>query len=195
MSATRLLVLGAVRFLQPVHGYDIRRELVSWHLEDHANVKPGSIYSAIRTLERDGCLAVHSRESEHSRPEKTSYVITGAGETEFQILQRQAWWTVKPLTDPLIPALALMPFMPREELVAALTARVGQLSTTMTALAFARGSIQDGVTGDDGRIPTHVRETFDLVMARNRAEIEWAKTLVRRLRDGEYHFVGEPGFD
>ena len=76
MSATRLLVLGVMRFMQPVHGYDVRRELLTWQLEELSNVKPGSIYSAIRTLERDGCIAIHSRESEDSRPERTAYVVT-----------------------------------------------------------------------------------------------------------------------
>ena len=33
MSATRLLVLGAIRIMQPVHGYEVRRELVSWRVE------------------------------------------------------------------------------------------------------------------------------------------------------------------
>ena len=44
VSATRLLVLGAIRTMQPVHGYIVRRELVSWRLEETTNVKPGSIY-------------------------------------------------------------------------------------------------------------------------------------------------------
>ena len=61
MSATRLLVLGAIRIMQPVHGYEVRRELISWRLEESANVKPGSIYGAIRTLEKDGLIAVHAR--------------------------------------------------------------------------------------------------------------------------------------
>ena len=127
MSATRLLVLGAIRILAPVHGYDVRRELLTWRLEELANVKPGSIYSAIRTLEKDGCIAVHSRESEESRPERTTYVITAEGEKEFQILLRETWWTVRSSTEPLIPALCLMPFMPRDELIAALSARLGTL--------------------------------------------------------------------
>ena len=50
VSATRLLVLGAIRTMQPVHGYRIRRELLSWCIEETTNVKPGSIYGAIRTL-------------------------------------------------------------------------------------------------------------------------------------------------
>src|SRR5437588_7757127 len=99
-SATRLLVLGAIRIMQPVHGYDVRRELLSWRLEELANVKPGSIYSAIRTLEKDGCLAVFAQESSERRPERTTYVLTGEGEKEFQTLLRQSWWTVATPTFP-----------------------------------------------------------------------------------------------
>src|ERR1700709_1858251 len=117
MSATRLLVLGAIRIMQPVHGYDVRRELLSWRLEELANVKPGSIYSAIRTLEKDGCIAVHSRESDNDRPDSTTYVLTGECEQQFFVLLRQSWWSVTQSVDPLIPGLCLMPFMPREELV------------------------------------------------------------------------------
>lgn len=34
MSTTRLLLLGAVRAFQPVHGYLIRQELLSWQVEE-----------------------------------------------------------------------------------------------------------------------------------------------------------------
>ena len=43
MASTRLLVLGVVRIFQPVHGYDVRRELLSWRVDQWANVAPGSI--------------------------------------------------------------------------------------------------------------------------------------------------------
>jgi DNA-binding PadR family transcriptional regulator len=194
MSATRLLVLGAIRILAPVHGYDVRRELLTWRLEELANVKPGSIYSAIRTLEKDGCIAVHSRESEESRPERTTYVITPEGEKEFQILLRETWWTVRSSTEPLIPALCLMPFMPRDELVAALQARLGTLRGELDSLSFFRRTVRDGATGAEGEVPEHVREIFDFVMSKQRAEIEWTRTLVKRLQDGSYSFQGDPTF-
>ncbi|MCW2597879.1 MAG: PadR family transcriptional regulator [Jatrophihabitans sp.] len=194
MSATRLLVLGAVRIMQPVHGYDVRRELVSWRLEDHTNVKPGSIYSAIRTLEKDGCIAVHARESEESRPERTTYVLTGEGEKEFQVMLRQSWWTVTSSSEPLIPALCLMLFLPREELIGALQARLGRLEGELAANSFTRGSIRDGATGAEGEIPEHVREVLDYVSGKLRAEIDWTRGFQKRLRDGAYKFTGEDGF-
>ena len=54
MSATRLLLLGTVRIFQPVHGYFVRRELLSWHAEAWAHLNPGSVYNGLRSLEREG---------------------------------------------------------------------------------------------------------------------------------------------
>ncbi len=180
--------------MQPVHGYDVRRELLTWRTEELANIKPGSIYGAIRTLLRDGCVAVHSRDSEESRPEKTSYVITGEGEKEFQLLMRETWWTVRQGAEPLVPGLALMPFMPRDELIRALQARIGRLQADIDTATAIRSTIQDGSTGADGNIPDHVREILDFTTLRTRAEIDWARSLQKRLRAGAYRFAGEPGF-
>jgi DNA-binding PadR family transcriptional regulator len=191
MSATRLLVLGAIRIMQPVHGYDVRRELLTWRLEELANVKPGSIYSAIRTLEKDGCIAVHAHEADERRPDRTTYVLTAEGEKEFQILLRESWWTVTVPTIPLIPAMCLMRHMPREELIAALQARITALESKIGAATFTRASIPDGATGEDGGIPEHVREIFDFTTGLARAEIEWAKGFQKRLRAGAYVFTGE----
>jgi DNA-binding PadR family transcriptional regulator len=193
-SATRLLVLGAIRILQPVHGYDVRRELSSWRLEELANIKPGSIYSAIRTLEKDGCLAVHASETEGNRPERTTYVVTPEGDKEFELLLREAWWTVRSPAEPLVPALCLMLFFPRTELVRALQARIGSLEASLESTAFLRNTIRDGATGANGDIPEHVREILDFVSARTRAELDWSRAFQRRVRDGAYVFAGEPGF-
>ena len=193
MSATRLLVLGAIRIMQPVHGYEVRRELISWRLEDTTNVKPGSIYGAIRTLEKDGCIAVHGRAGGDRRPERTTYVLTVEGEKEFQVMLRESWWTVSPAKEPLIPALCLMMHLPREELVRALQARMGALEGQLDAISFQRAAIRDGATGADGGIPEHVREIMDFAAARIRAEIDWSRGLQRRLRDGAYRFAGEDG--
>jgi DNA-binding PadR family transcriptional regulator len=194
VSATRLLVLGAVRILQPVHGYDVRRELLTWRLEERTNVKPGSIYGAIRTLHKDGALAVHAHEPGDGRPDRTTYVVTPEGEKEFQLLLRSAWWSVRAPIEPLLPALCLLPFLPRDELIAALRARTAALEAEVESMAFVRATIRDGATGAEGEIPEHVREILDFCSARTRAELDWARDLQRRLRAGAYRFTGEEGF-
>ena len=44
MSTTRLVVLGAVRVFQPVHGYLVRRELLRRQVYRWAQLNPGSVY-------------------------------------------------------------------------------------------------------------------------------------------------------
>ena len=48
------------------------------------------------------------------------------------------------------------------------------------------GMIRDGANGADGEIPEHVREILDFLSGRTRAEIDWARSFLKRLRDGEY---------
>jgi DNA-binding PadR family transcriptional regulator len=188
---TRLLVLGAVRILQPVHGYDVRRELQSWRLEEWTNAQPGSVYSALKTLERDRLIVEADRTAIAGRPDKTRYVLTGEGEKEFEVMLRAAWWNVETSTEPLVPALSLMVFLSREEMIAALTARLGQLDAKLGQLRFLRSSIRDGATGEGGEIPEHVREVVDFFSARTKAEREWTRALSKRLREGAYKFADE----
>lgn len=191
--STRLLVLGAVRFMQPVHGYDVRRELVSWQLEKVANVKPGSIYSALRTLEADGDIEAVARESAGARPERTTYALTPQGESDFQVLLRTAWWGVEPAIEPLIPALAMLAEMPRAELIAAVESRVEQLRARERQNDFLIATVRDGATGVDGEIPDHAREIMLFLKARTRAELDYCTGLRQRLQAGAYRLAGEPG--
>ena len=191
VMSTRLLVLGAVKILQPVHGYDVRRELMSWQLDAWMNLQPGSIYSALKTLERDGNITVTSRQRAAGRPERTEYVLTAEGDKEFSHLLRTAWWTVDGGTAPIIPALTLLPFMERDELIAALQSRMGQLSGQAQELKFVRATIRDGATGADGDIPEHVREVIDYAAARLKGELDWSRAFIRRLRAGAYELAGD----
>src|SRR5690348_11266225 len=79
MSTTRLLLLGAVRIFQPVHGYLLRRELLTWQVEDWAHLNPGSIYSGLRTLVKQGYL-------EELGDDPIAYRLTLDGENEYRRL-------------------------------------------------------------------------------------------------------------
>jgi DNA-binding PadR family transcriptional regulator len=185
-STTRLLVLGIVKIFQPVHGYDVRRELISWHAEEWANVAPGSIYSALKTLVKDGCLEVVGTEQAGARPERTTFKLTVRGDVEFGELLRDQLWTVRMPTDPLIAAISLMGFLERKELVAALEARTATIQGQMKHAEYVIAAI------DDIETPDHVREMMRLINARVGAEVAWASSLRRRLIDGEYRTLGSP---
>jgi DNA-binding PadR family transcriptional regulator len=192
MSSTRLLVLGAVRIFQPVHGYDVRRELLSWRVDQWANVAPGSIYNALKTLTKEKFLKVVGTGQIGGRPERTQYSLTADGEKEYQALLRATWWKVTPPLDELMPALCFMPSLSAEELTAALAHRVSALEGALKHLEFSRQEIVPPET------PEHVKELYDRMHAILNAEIPWARTLIGRLGRGTYEVgksaaVSRPG--
>ena len=179
-STTRMLVLGVVRIFQPVHGYDVRRELVTWHAEEWGNVAPGSIYNALKTLVKEEMIEIASTEHVGGRPERTSYRLTPRGERELNELLREALWTVKMPVDPLVAVVSVMGFLKRDELISALEARSAQITG---AIAHAQHAI---AAVDDVETPAHVREMLSLLNARMGSELAWSKDFVARLRAGEY---------
>jgi DNA-binding PadR family transcriptional regulator len=185
-SSTRLLVLGVVRIFQPVHGYEVRRELITWRAQEWASVQPGSIYNALKTLTRDGFLEVVGTDQVGGRPERTSYRLTPAGEEEFRILLREEWWTVRTPTDPLMGALSFIGFVSRGEAIAALEHRTAQIHSIVRGIQF-------GIDENDGvDSPFHVREMMRLMNARVLAEVEWAQQFIARLKAGEYTTADDP---
>jgi DNA-binding PadR family transcriptional regulator len=185
-STTRLLVLGAVRLFQPVHGYEVRRELMSWRAHEWASVAPGSIYNALKSMTKEGLLEVVGTKQVGGRPERTSYRLTPHGEEEMQHLLYDAWWDVVTPLDPLMPAITFMSLVPREQLIAALEHRIATVKAHTSQLAFLAEHV------DMKRAPAHVREMFMLMRARVGAEVSWAQTFVARLRDGEYVTADDP---
>jgi DNA-binding PadR family transcriptional regulator len=185
-STTRLLVLGVIRIFQPVHGYEVRRELMSWRVEEWASIAPGSIYNALKTLDREGMIEVTGTEQVGSRPERTSYRLTSRGQQELSDLLRETLWNLAMPQDPLIAAISLMAFVRRDELIAALEARAQLIKGGIAHGEYAIAAI------DDIETPGHVREMLRLINARVGAELEWSAAFIKRLRAGEYRTADEP---
>jgi DNA-binding PadR family transcriptional regulator len=188
MSSTRLLILGAVRIFQPVHGYFVRRELLSWHAQEWAHLNPGSIYNALRTLTREGYLEQVGTETEGGRPARTTYKLTADGDTEFMTLLREALWHVAPYEPAsLLAAWSFAWTFKRDEVIAALEHRLEQIAAGGRAFEFAIEGL-----GRDPDKPEHVAEHIRLTHARLDGEAEWTRAILERLRGGEYWFEGEP---
>ena len=185
-STTRLLVLGVVRIFQPVHGYDLKRELVSWHVEEWASLATGSIYSQLKTLVKEGMLETVGKDQVGGKPERTLYKITPRGEIELSEILRETLWQWRMPTDPLVAVISLMGLIKRDELIAGLEARQAIIAGGVAHAEYAINAI------DDIETPAHVREMLRLINARVSAEIGWSKAFVERLKKGEYRTAGDP---
>jgi DNA-binding PadR family transcriptional regulator len=167
VSATRMMILGVVQWLQPVHGYDVRRELLSWNADKWANVQPGSVYHALRKLAEEKLLREVTTEQVGARPARTTYEITDKGVAEYESLLRNNFWNIGAPPDPFLAAFSLLPSLPRQEVVAALRNRAVQLEAGNKQLRSAMESDWAG------KKPAYVTWMWELVVERSRAEIAW----------------------
>jgi DNA-binding PadR family transcriptional regulator len=186
VSTTRLLILGAVRIFQPVHGYVLRRELTSWQVDRWAHLNPGSVYNALRSLTDDGLLKTDPADTS-STAARVRYRLTADGETAFQQLLREALWAVDPYaSDTFLAALCFVWALTRDEVASAVEHRAVQIEALHRALAFsAREVLRDPAK------PDHVAELFRIADARLAGELTWTRAFARQLQAGAHQFAGE----
>ena len=190
MSTTRLMMLGVVRILQPAHGYLLRQELLSWDVQHWANIQPGSVYSALKTLTSGGYLAeveAAGAVSGGSKAARTAYRLTPQGAAEFERLLREHLWDVDVIDGSrLMAAMSFMWALPREEVLDALANRVTQLEGQLGGTRAGAGQALK-----NPEIPDHVQELFLVTAARIRGELTWTRAALTRIRDGAYAFARE----
>ena len=186
-----MMILGLVRWLQPVHGYDVRRELLSWDVENWANIQPGSIYHALRKLSEEGQLEEVATEQVGARPARTTYRVTPKGEAEFQELVRKYWWDFRPPTDQFAASFSFLPALPRGEAIAALRNRA-------RVLEGHAGRHRELIQPDSELAkhkPPHVSWQLELVVVRLEAEIAWCHRVADRIEAGAGFHAHEQATD
>jgi len=180
---TRMLLLGAVALFEPVNGYQIRRELISWQVESWANVNPGSIYNGLTTLTRQGHLVRHDLRD--GGREVAVYEMTDAGRAELDRLLATSLEVVD-LYDVVAfhAAIGMLPLIERHEGIAHLQKRLTTLDETVDHLARISRDDRDAV-------PPHAMLGLELQLERARSERAWLVEVLDDLRSGDLTFRGE----
>lgn len=185
-TETRLLVLGAVSLFEPVNGYQIRRELVSWEIEEWAHIKPGSIYSSLSTLTSQGHLARHDLVD--GGRDVAVYTATDAGRLELHRLFKVALETVF-LLSPLAfhTGLMLLPLLTREEFAGHVRARIAAIEE-----AQHDGERRIGEAEPAALMPPHLLPVIDLWGRMETVELTWLRELLAMVEGGAaLDFQGE----
>lgn len=90
MSATRLLILGAIIERGSAHGYQVRKDLESWQVDLWGSIGQGSVYHALRRLADDGLIDRTDSGHGTEGPARVEYTATSAGRAEFVTLLERA---------------------------------------------------------------------------------------------------------
>ncbi|MEO3825130.1 PadR family transcriptional regulator [Actinomadura sp. B10D3] len=183
MSTTRLLVLGGVRRFGRAHGYEVRRELISWGSDEWAHVNPGSIYHALRQLAKEGLLRAHDVEESEAGPPHTDYEITDAGRAEFFRLLRCAISAVDVRHPEMLTAgLGFLTELPRAEAVALLRERLDGLARWRASIAPPQ---------DEQDPSDHLRELLGWWVHSADSAAVWTRGVIERLEAGAYVMADE----
>lgn len=194
MCTTRILILGLVRWLQPVHGYDVRRELLSWGVDESAQIKPGSIYHGLKKLAADDLLEVASTGQVDNRPARTSYRVTAAGEEEFQSLLREKLWNLDRSFDPFSVAWSFAPVLSAREAAAMLRNRAKMLRDKAEQDAHMLKTRSDRLDSVD-YLPPHVDSWLRLQVQVTRLHVDWCEQTALAAEAGKLAFGDELRLD
>jgi DNA-binding PadR family transcriptional regulator len=91
MNIAKFVVLGTLDQHSPASGYDVIRELDKKMISRWTNVKKGSIYHALKILNRNGQIRETKRLKQGLYPTSTLYEITDKGRDEFDRMQAKAF--------------------------------------------------------------------------------------------------------
>lgn len=181
VHTTRMLLLGAVAMFEPVNGYQIRRELVSWRVDEWANLGPGSIYSGLTTLEKLGQVRRHDLDDDGRVV--AVYEITEAGRGELARLLGEGLETVTLYSAVAFhAAFGMLPLLPRDVALRHLEVRLHEVDR----------ALEQWDPGAGEEAPPHAVHGVRLWLTVLREERAWLVDTVARLRSGEFDLAGEP---
>lgn len=177
-----MLLLGAVALFEPVNGYQIRRELLSWHVDRWAHTNPGSIYHGLTSLTGQGHLSRHDLVD--AGREVAVYELTTEGRAELRRLMVEALETVNPYErSGFTVAFSMLPLLDRDEVQRSLIKRRVELERTVAEF----GNAKPGVA------PPHATRSMLLWLDLAVAELAWLRETIEEVKSGRLAFA--PGDD
>ncbi len=157
-----------------MHGYQIRQEALRDRAEWWSDVKPGSLYSALHRMAKEGLVEVVRTETPQASPQRTIYCVTTAGRQELVAQRDEALTRVVFATDPLDLALRYVADLSTNELAEAMRSRHAALVERLALHEDAYATSQPYLVGLE---PI----TFRHVLQRLRTEVAWHEQLLAEL--------------
>ena len=171
MTASRLLILGALRRIQPAHGYQVRQELERWEADKWANIAYGSIYHGLNAMASEGLLDMYETPDRKGGTTKKVYKLTKDGEKEYSHLLSEYWWEPKVIYDPFQIALTFRQDIPPSEFVEALRMRVSLAESLIEHLKERQCTV-----------PEFIAANLELTIRQADVFITWAAEQIDRAK-------------
>jgi DNA-binding PadR family transcriptional regulator len=174
VSAIRLFILASLAAGGPLHGHQIRQHAQTDRTEQWADVRPGSLYGALKRLAAEGLIREVRTERQGNRPERTVYEITTEGRRSLSALHDEALNRIVSCNDPFDLALALSRDLPERNLE-------GVVSDRLTALRAQESVVRHRAGRADPYLNEAERMIIQHLLERVVAEVRWHEELLARV--------------
>lgn len=176
--SVRLVILGLLQEKE-LYGYEIKK-IITDHMDDWTSIAFGSIYFALKKLSEEGLITKVIEEREGNRPSRSIYRISGEGKKEFTRLLRRLWTETERTYFSFDLALFFISALPTEEINQYLIKKINGIEKSYEYLKVHKEEHRG-----NRYIPTIAFSIMDHSLAHLEAELDWLKTLQRKIEDGE----------
>ena len=137
-----LLILGVLH-RGDFHPYEIKRRLQNAMVECYTDIDVGTLYYAVRQLEKDGLISAVGQERVARGGVRTVYRITEKGREEFQDLLHKQFEQDGPVSQTLYGALLFLHLCDQEIVEGIVRKRIVRLDEQIAKLGPLREQLRD----------------------------------------------------
>ena len=180
----RALILGVLH-RGDFHPYEIKRRLESALVECYIDIDVGTLYYAIRQLEKEGLIAAVSRERVARGGMRTVYRITPEGKAEFLTLLYRQFEEEGPVSQTLYGALLFLHLADLARVEDLLQRRIERLDELIAKLGPIHKELTPVLSTGGEYLLEHIEKQRHL-------DRKWLKDLLADVKARRVHDVANP---
>ena len=180
----RALILGVLH-RGDFHPYEIKRRLESALVECYIDIDVGTLYYAIRQLEKEGLIAAVSRERVARGGMRTVYRITPEGKAEFLTLLYRQFEEEGPVSQTLYGALLFLHLADLALVEDLLQRRIERLDELIAKLGPIHKELTPVLATGGEYLLEHIEKQRHL-------DRKWLKDLLADVKARRVHDVANP---
>lgn len=167
------------------HPYEIRRRLNNAMIECYTDVDVGTLYYAVRQLQKQELIAAVSREPAARGGARTVYRITAQGRRRFQALLLEQFGAAGPVAETLYGALLFLHLADQAAVAECLRQRIAVQNERIAELDAVRERLE-AVLATGGR---YLLRHLEL---QRRLDRRWLRELLTDVQAGKVRDVADP---
>jgi DNA-binding PadR family transcriptional regulator len=180
----RLLILGVLH-RGDFHPYEIKRRLENAMVECYIDVDVGTLYYAIRQLEKEGLISAVSHERVARGGMRTIYRIGAKGKAEFRELLHRQFEEEGPVSQTLYGALLFLHLSDLATVEDLVRRRIARLDELIAKLSPIRKQLAPVISTGGEHLLRHLEK-------QRRLDRDWLKGLLADIEPRRVHDVADP---